>query len=407
MNRSLNHSMEIHFNFLLRASHKYANRDSPIVFRIVFRGQRKDVFTGIGCPVEHWMKNERVVSHQHPASAEINRQLQKVLATADNAFQKLKFSGEEFTLDDLVDEMKCKTQPPQTLQEYMALKEKELADRVGVDIEQTTFYKYKRTCRYLNDFLIDKTGGRNIPVSKINLEFVQAFYQYIRKVKKNAHNSTAALMGCFKSILLPAIKNRVIKENPFDQYVMKRDQVDREFLEMNEITALEELTGLSPSFKLKRDAFLFACFTGLPYSDLKKLNRTHIQQDNDGSFYIKHPRTKTNVLSIVPLLPKAEAILKEYTKTEDFRDFTWKIPSNQKFNDGLKTLGKLANITKPLFTHLGRHTFATTVTLSNGVSLESVSKMLGHTSIKHTQGYAKVVAAKVKNEMMAVKKLFS
>jgi site-specific recombinase XerD len=104
--------------------------------------------------------------------------------------------------------------------------------------------------------------------------------------------------------------------------------------------------------------------------------------------------------------PKAEAILKKYSTTDDFRDFEWKIPCNQKFNDGLKKLGELAGIQKPLITHLGRHTFATTVTLSNGVSLESVSKMLGHSSIKHTQVYAKVVASKVKGEMNHVKKLF-
>jgi len=136
------------------------------------------------------------------------------------------------------------------------------------------------------------------------------------------------------------------------------------------------------------------------------MSRVFIQQDNDGSFYIKYPRTKNNMLSIVPLLPKAEAILRKYSKTDDFRDFKWNIPCNQKLNEGLKKLGELAGIRKPMFTHLGRHTFATTFTLGNGVSLESVAKMLGHSSIKHTQGYAKVVASKVKSEMMGVRKLF-
>ena len=92
MNRSLNHSMEIHFNFLLRASHKYANRDSPIVFRIVFRGQRKDVFTGMGCPVEHWMKNERVVSLENPET--LTTLIQKELTRNSINYQRPSWSIE-------------------------------------------------------------------------------------------------------------------------------------------------------------------------------------------------------------------------------------------------------------------------------------------------------------------------
>jgi len=397
---------EIHFNFMLKASRAYHNGESPIVFRVIYRAQRKDVFTGLTCPPEMWMKKERMVNLKHPSALTTNHHLHKILSNAEHHFGRLKYQGEEFTLDDLVNEMKGKTAPPQTLQDYMELKNKELTERKGVDMTKTTWYKYKRTISYLNDYLTYKSVGRNFPVSKINIDFINGFYQYMRREKKNSHNSTSALMGCLKSILLPAVKNRVIKENPFDSYVMKREQVDREFLELHEIKALEELKNLSPSLELKRDAFLFACFTGLPYSDLKKMSRIFIQQDNDGSFYIKHPRTKNNMLSIVPLLPKAEAILRKYSKTDDFRDFQWNIPCNQKFNEGLKKLGELAEIRKPMFTHLGRHTFATTVTLSNGVSIESVAKMLGHSSIKHTQVYAKVVASKVKSEMIAVKNMF-
>lgn len=407
MNTSTKGANEIYFSFMLKASKTYHNGESPIVFRVIYRAQRKDVFTGLACTPENWMKNEKMVNLQHPAASTINHQLHKILSNAEHHFQRLKFMGEEFTLDDLVDEMKGKTPPHQSLQDYMEIKHKELANRIGIDITKSTWFKYKRCILYLNEFLVVKNGGKNIPVSKVNIEFINGFYQFLRKEKKNSHNSTSALLGCLKSILIPAVKKRVIKESPFEGYTMRREQVDREFLELHEIKALEELNGLSPSLELKRDAFLFACFTGLPYSDLKKLNRSHIQQDNDGSFYIKHPRTKTNVLSIVPLLPKAEDILKKYSATADFRDFKWKIPCNQKFNIGLKEIGLLAGIHKPMFSHLGRHTFATTVTLSNGVSLESVAKMLGHSSIKHTQIYAKVVASKVKAEMMGVRRLFS
>lgn len=393
---------EIYFNFQIRTSRPNLNGECPIVFRIIYRGQRKDVFTGLFCPAELWLKEECTVSRRYPASSTINHQMHKILANAEHHFNRLKFIGEEFTLDDLVNEMKGNIAPPQTLQEYIDLKEKDIQKRIGFDIKETTWYKYKRTLTYLREYVRKQYGNRSIPVSKVDVDFINGFHQFLRMEKQNSHNSSSALMCCLKATLLPAVKNRSIKENPFDRFVMKREQRDRGFLELHELKALEELEGLSQALSLKRDAFLFACYTGLPYSDLKKLNRTHVLKGNDGMHYIKISRTKNNEGCIIPLLPKAISILSKYSPTKDIKDFQWIIPSNQKFNDGLKVLGKLASIEKILFVHLARHTFATTITLSNGVSLESVAKMLGHSSIKHTQVYAKVVASKVKGEMMGV-----
>jgi site-specific recombinase XerD len=393
---------EIYFNFQIRTSRTNLNGECPIVFRIIYRGQRKDVFTGLFCPAELWLKEECTVSRRYPASSTINHQMHKILANAEHHFNRLKFIGEEFTLDDLVNEMKGNIAPPQTLQEYIDLKEKDIQKRIGFDIKETTWYKYKRTLTYLREYIRKQYGSRTIPVSKVDVDFINGFHQFLRMEKQNSHNSCSALMCCLKATLLPAVKNRSIKENPFDRFVMKREQRDRGFLELHELKALEELEGLSQALALKRDAFLFACYTGLPYSDLKKLNRTHVLKDNDGMHYIKISRTKNNEGCIIPLLPKAISILSKYSPTKDIKDFQWTIPSNQKFNDGLKVLAKLASIEKTLFVHLARHTFATTITLSNGVSLESVAKMLGHSSIKHTQVYAKVVARKVKGEMMGV-----
>ena len=399
-------AQEIYFSFLQKASRPNPNGECPIVFRIIYRRQRKDVFTGLTCPPNMWMKEERSVSRRFPTATSINHQLHRILANAEHHFNRLKFIGEEFTLDDLVNEMKGNTPPPQTLQEYIDLKEAETMRKKGMEISITTWYKYRRIINYLREFIKVEFQSRSIPVSKVDTEFINNFYRFLRKQKQNSHNSCSALMCCLRAILLPAVKNRIIRSNPFETYIMKREQRERGFLEKHEITALENLCGLSSSLNLKRDAFLFACFTGLPYSDISKLNRSHIVRDNDGTHLLKISRTKTGVESIIPLLPKAEAILANYSPTGDIRDFQWKIPCNQKFNQGLKSLAKLAGIDKPLFVHLARHTFATTVTLSNGVSLESVASMLGHTSIKHTQVYAKVVASKVKGEMAGVRGVF-
>ncbi len=395
-------AQEIYFSFQLKSSRPNLNGECPIVFRIIYRRQRKDVFTGLSCPPKHWLKEERSVSLRYPTASTINHQLHRILANAEHHFNKLKFLGEAFTLDDLVNEMKGNTPPPQTLQEYIDLKENEVYRRKGLEISVTTWYKYRRVINYLREYIRIEYQNRNIAISKVDTDFINEFYRFLRRQKNNSHNSCSALMCCMKAIMLPAVKNRVIRANPFDTSIMKREQRERGFLEKNEILALEMLDGLSDSLTLKRDAFLFACYTGLPYSDISKLNRSHIFRDNDGIYLLKIRRTKTGVESIIPLLPKAEAILTKYSPSGDIRDFQWKIPCNQKFNQGLKSLAKLAGIKKQVFVHLARHTFATTVTLSNGVSLESVASMLGHISIKHTQVYAKVVASKVKGEMMGV-----
>ena len=397
---------EIHFTFMLKGSKILSDGLSPIVFRALFRAQRKDVFTGMSCPPDFWMKSEKMVNLCYPGAKEMNQQLHKILAHAEQTFQKLKFQGEEFTLDELIDQIKGKTPPPENISDYIDITLKDVQKRVGIDLAKTTYFRYQRIVKYLNDYLIEKKRVRNIPVSKIDVDFLRDFFHYLRTEKGNSHNTSLSLLGCLKTIIAPAIKQKVIKLNPFDDFVLNRKTVDRDFLEMEEIKLIQELKCKTKEIEFKRDLFVFACFTGLAYADLKAFAKKDIVQDNDGSFFIRHPRAKTGVMSIVPLLPVAEKILKKYSPTDDCRDFVWKVCSNQKLNKGLKQIAEATGITKPLFCHLARHTFATTVTLSNGISMESVSKMLGHTSLKHTQIYAKIVASKVKSEMKGLRGMF-
>lgn len=181
--------------------------------------------------------------------------------------------------------------------------------------------------------------------------------------------------------------------------------VEKDYLTKEELQKLTDVS-LSPELTRVKDIFLFACYTGLAYADVKQLSRLHIQKNDDGSFYIRKPRQKTGQQSIIPLLPAAMNILKKYSPTDDFRDFVWRVSSNQKMNLRLKTIGEKADIVKPIHMHLSRHTFATTVTLSNGVPLETVSRMLGHVSLKQTQHYAKIIATKVKDDMKRINVLF-
>jgi len=316
-------TLEIHFSFFCRTTRLLENKESPIVLRIIYRGQRKDVFTGLSCPKKFWLRAEKMISHKHKPAPEINRQLQSILFNATQTFQNLKFTREEFTIGELIDCIKGKTPPPQTIAEYISLKETEMEKRVGIDLATTTYYKYKRTMKYFNEFLQVKKSLRNIPVSKIDNEFLKEFFQYLRKDKNNSHNSASALMGCLSVILQPAIKNKVIKVNPFIDLKLGRKTVNREYLELDEIKRIQDLKELTPELKMKRDIFLFACFTGLPYGDLKKLSKEHIFQDNDGSKYIRHTRIKNGKASImqkpIKLTTSSRGKFTTYIAGEDFQ----------------------------------------------------------------------------------------
>lgn len=186
---------------------------------------------------------------------------------------------------------------------------------------------------------------------------------------------------------------------------MKYEEVIREYLTADEIKRLWETDFLFDRFNIVRDMFVFSCYTGLAYSDVAKLSKDDVTAGIDGDKWIRIYRTKTKSRSSLPLLPIAEQIIDRYKNHPQVLYTNRLIPvlTNQKPNAFLKEIAVLCGITKPLNTHLARHTFATTVTLSNGVPLESVSKMLGHKSLRTTQHYAKIVDRKIGDDMKALK----
>lgn len=400
------HNLDIQFSFFCRGTHKYKSGQYPIVFRTSYRGERRDIFTGLTCDKEYWLPALGKLDTKTKMANVINRNLEEIRYKAQGQFEELKYSGIDFTIDDLVAKFKGDETPPQTLIEYNHLKLKELEERVDIDLAKTTFYKYKRIVKYIDDFLIERRGVKNIAVGRIDEIFLRQLFMYLRKEKKNEHNSAVALLNCLKTILRTPIKNGTLKNNPFDEFPLTQKPVHRDCLSMEEIKLLQTAEGLSEAQERNRDIFLFCCFTGLAYADIKGLTSSNILVDPDGSKHIMDARQKTGIMSIVPLLPVAEKILLKYTPTYDCRDFVWFIPSNQKLNTSLKEIAKKANIEKPIFMHLARHTFATSITLSHGVPLETVSRMLGHSTIKHTQIYAKIVASKVKGDMKKIMDLF-
>jgi len=397
---------ELNISYILRTSYRFANGEHPIVLRIKYQGAKRDINIGMSILAEHWMSGSGCVVPKAKKAEVINQQLQEISFHVRTVFDKLKNMFGDFSINELIERIKGKEEPPETLMEYVNEKLEDYKTRVDIDLAITTYFKYKRTARYLEEYLMQKHSLKNIPVSRVDQSFLEGFFNFLRRNKLNSHNSSVALMNCLKTILHEPVKKGVLRYNPFIAMSLTQQPVKRDYLTIEEIKAIQGLTGLTDAMERNRNIFIFACFTGLAFSDIVSLKSIHIIVEPDGSKHIEKYREKTGILSYVPLLPMAEKILLKYSPTGDCRDFVWRIPSNQKLNYALKEIAKLAGLKKNLFMHLARHTFATTVTLSNGVPLESVGKMIGHSGMKNLMIYAKIVNNKVKKDMEGVIKMF-
>lgn len=216
-------------------------------------------------------------------------------------------------------------------------------------------------------------------------------------------------MKNFKKVINQALALSWLDKDPFINYKSKLEVVDRECLHEHELKVL-----LNKEFSISRleqvkDTFLFCCFTGLAYADIKKASPENLIKGFDGSEWIQVNRTKTNSLSKIPVLPVSKAILEKYKTHQYCIKYNKILPvlSNQKMNAYLKEIADLCGINKNLTSHVARHMFATTVTLTNKIPIETVSKMLGHKSIKTTQQYSKVLDVKVADDMNILKEKYN
>jgi site-specific recombinase XerD len=396
--------LDIRFSFLCRTSYKNKEGKHAIVFRVIYRDERRDIFTGLFCTREQWSSRDQRLQ---PAKkyATYNDALDNIERKAAHVFEQLKFSARLFTIDELVGKIKGLEEKPELLMDFLESQKETMKKRVGVDITRTTYDKYRRSASHVQDFLQTEFRIKNYPLVRIDVTFLEKYFQYLRGVRGVSHNVAVKYVIFFKTILMPAIREGLVKLEAFRQLKLRQKPVHKGYLTIEELQLLT-VVPLSHELDRIRHIFLFSCYTGLAYSDIKQLSRAHINKEGEDDFYIRKPRQKTGQESIIPLLPPAIRILQQYSPTGDFRDFKWRVSSNQKMNQRLKTIGEKAGVLKELHMHLARHTFATTITLSQGVPLETVSRMLGHASLKQTQHYAKLTGGKIIEDMNRIKRLF-
>lgn len=249
----------------------------------------------------------------------------------------------------------------------------------------------------------------DIEITKINHAFISDYEFYLRSVRNCANNTAVKYIKNFSKIIKICLANDWLDKNPFANYKSKVKEVERVYLTEDEIQTIIEKDLKNDRLSLVRDIFLFSCFTGLAYIDVKNLTKFHISIGIDDEKWIFTHRQKTESTSKIPILPVTQMVIDKYENHPQCVGESKLLPilSNQKMNAYLKEIAGICKIDKELTFHIARHTFATTVTLTNGVPIESVSKMLGHKNLRTTQHYAKVLDKKVSDDMKILKNKFT
>lgn len=401
-------SLAISLLFYIKKSKADRNGKTNIYLRITLDGRRSEFSIHRKTHIDWWNSKAQLAMGNSPEVQNINQHLSILRNKVYSIQQNFERENETYTATDIRDVLLGKDKSQKMLLEIFQEHNDKVDSLIGKDFAAGTAERY-RTCRkHVADYIKKKYKKNDIPVRDVDHKFITGMEYYLKTTRKCAHNSAIKYITNFKKIIRIAHANDWIDKDPFLHWKGKLKIVEREFLTEEEIQKINALELKMERLDQVRDIFIFCCFTGLAYADVKKLNRGDIVLGADGEEWVKTKRSKTDTRSNIPILPIAKVIIDKYkdNKLLKEKDLVLPVLSNQKMNAYIKEIATLAGITKNLTFHLARHTFATTVTLTNGVPIESVSKMLGHTNLKTTQHYAKILDMKVSKDMEILRNKF-
>jgi site-specific recombinase XerD len=391
--------------FSLRKPKNYQSGEMPIYLRITVDGQRTELAVSRKCHPERWDAVTGRAIGSKADSRTLNAYLEDMQFKIYELQRRMSDSDELITAETLKNRFVGKAERERTLLAIFEDHNGKMKSLVGQEFEKSTLQRYETCLMHCKDFMQWQYSISDIPVTKINFAFLNDFEYYLRSVRKCGNNSAIKYIKNLGKIVRICLGNGWLTVDPYLNYKPKQKAVHREVLTKEELERLSKKKFSVGRLNTVRDMFVFCCYTGLAYVDVHKLKRSELVKGVDGDLWIYTSRQKTDTLSRIPVLPTALSIIRTYEDHPQcvVKDTLLPVMSNQKMNAYLKEIADLCNIGKPLTFHIARHTFATTVTLNNGVPIESVAKMMGHTSIKTTQIYAKVMDHKISSDMQLLR----
>lgn len=395
--------------FFLKSSKTSRNGLIPIYQRITINGERITISTSRFVEKSKWNPIAGKLKGNHEEARLLNSHLDLLKSKVYEIEKWMVNNNEEITAQTFKNKLLGVEEKERKLIVIFEEHNKRIKQLVGIEYAHNTFKKYETTLSHTKEFLQYQYKVNDISIKRVDIAFINDFDFYLRKVKNCNNNSTIKYIRNFGKIIKQCYANSWIDKDPFLNYKGKVKEVDRVYLTEEEIQVIMNKDFRTDRLSLVRDIFLFSCFTGLAYIDVKNLTKSHISIGIDGEKWIFTHRQKTESASKIPILPVTQMIIDKFANHPQAcnQDKLLPILSNQKMNAYLKEIADLCGIKKELTFHIARHTFATTVTLTNGVPIESVSKMLGHKNLRTTQHYAKVLDKKVSDDMQILKSKFT
>jgi len=387
-----------------------ANRSSkgkyPIYARIVINGTRCELALKSCLTKEDWEKIQYNSKNKSKDLKELASYFEEVRGKLARHYRELLLNNQEATAKKVKDAYLGLSETAKKKDYTLLWAVNEHNCKMNTMLKAGTMKNYHTTAKYLKAFIGKKYRTDDVYLKELNYSFISNFEHFVmsNSIKENdpcTNNGTMKHIERLKKIVAWAGKNEWIEKNPFINFHLKFDRHERECLNETELSVIKSYDFENPMLQKIRDLFIFSCYTGLAYIDLVTLKQHHLVRSVDGVTWIKNSREKTGVAVNVPLLEPALIIADKFSKEERafVRDTVFPKISNQEMNRSLKVIAEICGIKKYLTFHLARHTFATTVTLMNGVPIETISKMLGHTKLSTTMIYAKVNQSKIGSDM--------
>ena len=390
--------------FYIRRDKLNKRGEAPVFMRLTINGERADASIKRFIEPHAWNSEKGKANEKCRGGKDLNLYLDAISANILQIQRDFELDKKEVSAQIILNRYLGKDQSDRhTLMEVFHAHNKKCRALIGINFAPDTVLRYETCLRLTEEFMRNTYKKEDCYLDEVTKQFVEEFEFYLKTVRKCCHNTTTKYLANFKKIVRIALANGWMKKDPFAQIRFHLDEVEREFLEKQELKALLSKKISIPRLAQIRDIFCFCCFTGLAFSDVKQLKSEHLVTDINGMVWIRKTRQKTKNMCNIPLLDEANKILDRYKDHPYCQTQGVLLPvcSNQKMNMYLKELADICGIRKNLSTHCARHTFAT-LTLASGATIDNVAKMLGHANVNMTRHYAKVLDSSIMRDMQIV-----
>jgi site-specific recombinase XerD len=392
---------KLSIHFIGKKSRVNSHQLLPIYLRVTIDKKRFEVTTNINVKPHLWTPSAGRLKGRSQEVQEINNELESIKRLVYRYEENILAENREVTVATLRGKWLGEDNSKRTLLNVFsnAITEFKLLVEKG-SYKKSTIIKYQTTERHLKSFLKWKNDSQDILLNDIRIGFAKNFQFYLETEKSMGINSSGKMLKNLKKVITDCVNREWLDHNPLLNYKVRHIDPKIQCLSAEELELIERKSISVERIACVRDMFLFSCYTGFAYIDAATLTKEHLKVGQDGRQWLVKPRQKTGITERVPLFPKALHILEKYQDHPTTKKTGKLLPlaSNQKTNAYLKEMADICGITTHITFHIARHTFASTVTLENGVPIDTVSKMLGHRSIKTTQIYAKVSDRKISQD---------